>query len=78
MYAIRSYYALENQTKSGRFASILAQVRSKVENGQPLADTLSLYPKVFSPFFVSLMRVSEESGTLDTNLEFVSAQLART
>lgn len=65
------------QTKSEKFKKILNSILSDVENGQPLAKALSKFPKVFDNFFVSLIEVSEASGTLDENLDFISKQLAK-
>ena len=66
---------LAQQTKDKRFKRTIFAVLKDVENGQPLSKTLSKYPNTFSRFYVSLIEVSEESGTLDKNLEFIALQL---
>lgn len=48
-----------------------------VKNGQSLAKSLRKHPEVFNQFYVSLVAVGEESGTLEENLTFLSAQLAK-
>lgn len=65
------------QTKSEKFKKILNSILSDVENGQSLAKALSKFPKIFDNFYVSLIEVSEASGTLDENLDFISKQLAK-
>src|SRR3989338_6491679 len=66
---------LAQQTKDKRFKRTIFAVLKDVKNGQPLSKTLSKYPNTFSRFYVSLIEVSEESGTLDKNLEFIALQL---
>ncbi len=68
---------LAMQTKSEKFKKILNSILADVDNGQPLAKSLAKFPKVFDKFFVSLIEVSEASGSLDENLEFISKQLAK-
>ncbi len=65
------------QTKSEKFKKILNSVLKDVDNGQALAKSLAKFPKVFDKFYVSLIEVSEESGSLDENLEFIAKQLAK-
>lgn len=68
---------LVDQTKSQAFKKVLSGVLSDVENGQSLAKSLEKFPKVFDEFYVSLVEIGEESGTLEGNLEFLSLQLAK-
>lgn len=72
-----SLKTLSDQTKSKEFKKVINTVLADVDNGQPLAKSLSKHPKVFDKFYVSLIEVSEESGSLDENLEFISKQLAK-
>src|SRR4051794_23333301 len=46
------------------WASVLRPVCAQVRQGCPLSEGLELFPKVFSPFHVGLVRVGEGSGTL--------------
>lgn len=68
---------LVDQAKSPVFNKILSKVLSDVENGQSLSKSLEKHPKVFDQFFISLIQVGEESGTLEENLSFLSKQLAK-
>jgi len=43
----------------------LKRVTESLEEGMSLADSLSSHPKVFSPFFISMVKSGEVSGTLD-------------
>lgn len=68
---------LAGNTKSSYFKEILINTLKSVENGKPLYKSLEKYPKVFDGFFVNLIKISEESGTLEENLDFLSKQLEK-
>jgi type IV pilus assembly protein PilC len=65
------------QTPNARFAKVVSDVSRGVEGGTSLADSLSKHPNVFSPIFISMVRVGELSGNLDQNLKYLSEQLQR-
>lgn len=65
------------QTESGAFKSIIESIHTAVENGQSLTKALKKHPKVFDEFYVSLITISEETGTLDENLDFIAKQLGK-
>lgn len=72
-----SIHTLIEQTKSLTFRNILISLVVDIENGKPLASALSKHPNVFDQFYISLIEVGEESGTLEENLEFLAKQLAK-
>lgn len=57
--------ALIEQTEQPRLQRILAQVRERVREGQPLATSLELHPQAFSPLYVNMVRAGETGGSLD-------------
>lgn len=68
---------LEMETKLPTFRRVLGDICADVESGKKLAEALRLHPKDFDPFFASVVEVSEESGTLSENLEFLAKQLSK-
>ncbi|MEX2053787.1 MAG: type II secretion system F family protein, partial [Patescibacteria group bacterium] len=62
---------LAEQAKSGAFKKILGQVQSDVSRGKSLEKSLSQFPKVFDEFYLSLIRIGEESGTLEESLTYL-------
>jgi len=68
---------LITQAKSGAFRKILQQVYEDVSKGQSLEKAFSKHQKVFDPFYLSLVRVGEESGTLEGSLEYLTEQLEK-
>lgn len=68
---------LAKQTRSGSMKRVLQQLLRDVENGQSLAHALTQFPKVFDELYVSLIRVGEESGTLEENCAYLAVQLGK-
>jgi len=72
--------ALIDQTDDAKLKPILSQIKTSVNEGQSLADSCKMFPKVFSPMFVSMIKVGEASGNLDLVLvrlaDFTDAQFA--
>ena len=60
------FEALREQSSNPLLREVIESVRSDVENGRTLATAFSRYPKVFSPFFISMVRQGELEGELDT------------
>lgn len=71
--------ALVEQTEDSRLKGVMSQVRESVNEGKSLADSLKMFPRVFDPIFISMIRVGEVSGNLDLVLkrlaEFTEASL---
>ena len=68
---------LIEQASTNYFKDILGKVASDIDNGQSLTVSLKKFPKVFDTFFISMIRVGEESGTLNENLNFLAKQLEK-
>lgn len=72
---LRSLDTLSEQTKSRRLRRIIEAIRKDIEGGSSFSDALSKFPKVFSPLYVSMIRVGEEGGVLDDILERLASLL---
>jgi type IV pilus assembly protein PilC len=68
---------LVDQSRSASLRKVLSSVLKDVQNGQSLTKSLGKHPKVFDQFFISLIGIGEESGTLEENLEFLSKQMSK-
>lgn len=55
---------LSATTRNRTLAGTLGDVREMLEAGHDLASALNRHPKVFSPFYVAMVRVGETSGRL--------------
>lgn len=56
----------------GKMEKVLGEIISGVEAGKSLAELMERYPKIFPPYFTSIIRVSEESGTLEENMSYLA------
>lgn len=72
-----SLSSLAEQAKTKVFRGIISSIQTDIENGSTLAESLKKYPQVFDEFYISLVNVGEESGTLEDGLIFLSNQLSR-
>lgn len=73
----RALNVLAKQTPNAYFKKVLGEVAHNVESGQGLSESLAVYPKVFSPIFVNMVKVGEESGQLENTLEYLATQISR-
>lgn len=68
---------LKNQTKSGYFKKVLSEVLSDIENGRSLYEALSKHAQIFDSLYLNMVRVGEESGTLEAALIDMSSHLGK-
>jgi len=69
---------LAEQNEDKNFQSVLKRMRDDVEAGAGLSEALGNHPKVFSEFFINMVRAGESSGQLDDILDRVAAYLEKT
>ncbi|MFH1112122.1 MAG: type II secretion system F family protein [Patescibacteria group bacterium] len=68
---------LAEQTSNKRFKNILKEIKTNVEKGLNLSDSLRHYPKVFSELFINMVSVGEKSGKLEEVLLQITNQLRK-
>jgi len=66
---VQSINAMITQTSHPVLKKTLAQIKEEVNEGSSLTQSMSRYPKIFSPFFINMVRAGEASGTLNIVLE---------
>ncbi|WP_263079722.1 type II secretion system inner membrane protein GspF [Endozoicomonas sp. Mp262] len=62
-------HTLAKQIQKPHLKSLISSVRSRVLEGQTLADSMAAYPKTFDTLFRAMVAAGEKSGHLDTVLE---------
>jgi general secretion pathway protein F len=76
--AMRSLDILARSTVNKRLAGLMGKVRDDVAGGKTLADSFALYPAVFPPLHVAMVRAGERAGFLEDVLanmaEFIERQ----
>lgn len=68
---------LGSHSNSVKLNQILKEVAKDVQNGQSLTKALDKYPKVFDQFYLGMIKIAEESGTLAENLQFLAKHLSQ-
>jgi MSHA biogenesis protein MshG len=61
---LRALAGLQDSTGNPAFAELLADVRFSLEQGRELSAAMARHPRVFSDFYVAMIRVGELSGKL--------------
>jgi MSHA biogenesis protein MshG len=74
---LSALHGLTRNTRNRTLAKTLGGVIESLEAGRDLSSALSLYPKVFSVFYISLVRVGETSGQLEQVFRQLSIYLER-
>jgi len=73
----RALSILSAQSNNPALKNALKGIGEEINRGQTFFSALSKFPQFFSPLFVSMIRVGEESGTLDGVLENLTHQMDR-
>ncbi len=72
---LESLRMMHKQTRSKSRAEIIDHIIQDVSNGQYLADSLAKFRNTFGDFAINIIRVGEEGGILDQNLEYLAEEL---
>jgi MSHA biogenesis protein MshG len=56
---------LQDSASNPTFKQVVQDLRESLDGGRELSASLGRHPKVFSPFVVSMVRVGEQTGTLE-------------
>lgn len=67
---------IREETKNKAMQRILADISFQTQKGKSLSSVLSNYKQDFDPIFLTMVRVGEQSGTLEKSFQYLSKQLA--
>jgi len=62
---MRALAGLQESAINPAMKEVIRDVRESLEGGRELSVSLARHPKVFSPFYISMVRVGEATGLLD-------------
>ena len=65
---LRGLHVLQRQEKNPQLREAIVGMAEAVESGSTFAEALAQYPKVFSHFYVNMIKAGEASGALHTVL----------
>lgn len=63
---------LKEESKSKAFKKAIEKISKRIVGGESLNKSLAGHPKIFNKFFQNVVKVGEESGTLEENLKYLS------
>lgn len=75
--ALRIFRLLAAETENMSLAKKLTIIADDLQSGNSISMALSKHPKVFSEFYVSMVRAGEESGKLDETFLYLADYLDR-
>jgi type IV pilus assembly protein PilC len=65
------------QSEKAKFRKILGTIASDVNSGENLSAAVAKYPKLFSNFYVSVVKSGEQSGKLDESLNYIADEMEK-
>ncbi len=74
---LASLQSLSKQTENKYFQEVILDVSGDVEGGTVLSRALARHPKVFSNFFINMVKSGEASGNLEGSLLYLADYLER-
>lgn len=75
--ALRVFRLLAAEVENKQLAIILSSVGDDLQGGSPISKALARHPKVFSTFYVNMVRAGEESGKLSETFVYLADYLDR-
>lgn len=74
---VQSLDVLGEQMDDKGLRETLKRMREDIEGGSSLSEAVGRYPKVFSGFFINMVRAGESSGKLDEILDRVASYMEK-
>ena len=62
---MRALAGLQESTQNPTFAAMIQDLRESLDSGRELSTAMRRHPRIFSPFYVSMVQVGEMTGMLD-------------
>lgn len=75
--ALRIFRLLAEQADKPYLRKVLAEISDDLQGGNSISKSLAKHPKVFSAFYVNMVRAGEESGKLDQTFLFLADYIDR-
>jgi len=73
----RGLEILTKQSKNKKLQKIILDVKEEITKGKSFSDSLSKYSNIFSELLVSMVKVGEETGTMEDVLKVVVRQMEK-
>lgn len=74
---VEAMHILQKQTRNPKLKRVVSEVADEVEGGARLSISFGRYPRLFSKFYISIIRSGETSGQLADVLNYLADQLEK-
>jgi type IV pilus assembly protein PilC len=74
---LRIFRLLSAESSNEQLQLVLNQVVEDLQGGASISRALASHPKVFSSFYINLVRAGEESGSLEKSFDYLADYLDR-
>ncbi|MFH1522743.1 MAG: type II secretion system F family protein [Patescibacteria group bacterium] len=74
---VQSLRILVEQTENLKLKMVISEVADEVDSGSRLSDALAKRPKVFSNFYINVIKSGETSGKLDEVLNYLADEMEK-
>jgi type IV pilus assembly protein PilC len=75
--ALRIFRLLGSETENHVLGTKLMTIADDLQSGSSISQALSKHPKIFTEFYVSMVKAGEESGKLDETFQYLADYLDR-
>lgn len=74
---VESMETIARQIKKLKFQEEVLKMAEHIEGGESLSKTLAVFPKLFSPFYIGMIKSGEISGNVPESLEYLADYLEK-
>jgi len=74
---VETLRTVAEQSKKVSFKDVIMDIAEKVEGGDPLSKAFSYYPKIFTSFYVNMVKSGEASGKLNAVFLYLADYLEK-
>lgn len=74
---VQSLHILVDQTENITLKMIISEIADEVDSGLRLSDALAKRPKVFTDFYINVVKSGETSGKLDEVLNYLADEMEK-
>ncbi len=74
---LQALKAQANQARNKKLQEVILKMAQGIETGSPLSQVFALHPKIFNPFFISIIKSGEATGKVADSLTYLADHLER-
>ncbi|MBI4812639.1 type II secretion system F family protein [Candidatus Falkowbacteria bacterium] len=74
---VQALRVLVEQTENIKLKMIISEIADEVDSGSKLSASLSKRPKIFSNFYINVIKAGETSGRLDEALNYLADEMEK-